>query len=99
MSGRPSEVIASLAADRTLDRVTDLVVQVHSIDPPHPFILRSIELMAEEGGAWLGCSAARWPAPPTRVGCRRLIARRGRRARHRGGSRHDSTAAPMSSIC
>ncbi len=46
--GTPREVIASLAADRTLDRVTDLVFQVHSMDPPQPYILRSIELMAEK---------------------------------------------------
>ncbi len=46
--GTADEVIASLAADRTLDRVTDLVFQVHSMDPPHPLILRSIELSAEK---------------------------------------------------
>ena len=45
--GTPDDVIASLRADSTLDRATDLVFQAHSIDPPHPFILRSIELMAE----------------------------------------------------
>lgn len=57
--GTAEEVIASLAADRTLDRVTDLVVQVHSIDPPHEFILRSIELMAKKVAPALG-----WvPAP------------------------------------
>src|SRR5262249_53343109 len=41
--GTPDEVIASLQSDATLERATDLTVQVHSIDPPHPFILRSIE--------------------------------------------------------
>jgi alkanesulfonate monooxygenase SsuD/methylene tetrahydromethanopterin reductase-like flavin-dependent oxidoreductase (luciferase family) len=46
--GTPQEVIASLRADRTLARVTDLAVQVHSIDPPHPWILRSVELVAQE---------------------------------------------------
>jgi putative FMN-dependent luciferase-like monooxygenase len=46
--GTPTEVIASLRADETLTRVTDLAVQVHSIDPPHPWILRSIELVAQE---------------------------------------------------
>lgn len=46
--GTPAEVIASLRADKTLARVTDLAVQVHSIDPPHPLILRSIELVAQE---------------------------------------------------
>jgi putative FMN-dependent luciferase-like monooxygenase len=46
--GTPAEVIASLRADETLTRVTDLAVQVHSIDPPNPWILRSIELVAQE---------------------------------------------------
>ena len=45
--GTPDDVIASLRADSVLDRATDLTVQSHSIDPPHPFILRSIELVAE----------------------------------------------------
>jgi putative FMN-dependent luciferase-like monooxygenase len=45
--GTPDDVIASLQTDSTLARSTDLAVQVHSIDPPHPFILRSIELVAE----------------------------------------------------
>lgn len=52
--GTPDEVIDSLAADTTLERATDLTVQVHSIDPPHPFILRSIELMAEKVAPALG---------------------------------------------
>lgn len=46
--GTADEVIESLARDSTLARATDLTMQVHSIDPPHPFILRSIELMAEQ---------------------------------------------------
>ncbi|MBS0546492.1 MAG: putative FMN-dependent luciferase-like monooxygenase [Proteobacteria bacterium] len=46
--GTPDEVIESLSADSTLERSTDLTMQVHSIDPPHPYILRSIELMAEK---------------------------------------------------
>jgi hypothetical protein len=29
-------------------------MQVHSIDPPHPFILRSIELMADKVAPALG---------------------------------------------
>jgi putative FMN-dependent luciferase-like monooxygenase len=44
--GNPDDVIASLRADSTLARATDLTVQSHSIDPPHQFILRSIELVA-----------------------------------------------------
>jgi putative FMN-dependent luciferase-like monooxygenase len=52
--GTPADVIASLRADSTLERVTDLVFQAHSIDPPHPYILRSIELIAERVAPALG---------------------------------------------
>lgn len=52
--GTPDEVIESLRRDTTLERATDLTMQVHSIDPPHPFILRSIELMAEKVAPALG---------------------------------------------
>ncbi|WP_454902777.1 putative FMN-dependent luciferase-like monooxygenase [Variovorax gossypii] len=52
--GSPDDVIASLRADSTLDRVTDLVCQVHSVDPPHAAILRSIELIATEVAPALG---------------------------------------------
>jgi putative FMN-dependent luciferase-like monooxygenase len=52
--GTPDDVIASLRADDTLRRSTDLTVQVHSIDPPHPYILRSIELVAEVVAPALG---------------------------------------------
>ena len=56
--GTADEVIASLKADSTLARATDLAVQVHSIDPPHPFILRSIELVAEVVAPALGWGRA-----------------------------------------
>ena len=52
--GAPDEVIASLRADSVLARATDLTVQSHSIDPPHPFILRSIELVAQAVAPALG---------------------------------------------
>src|SRR5262249_23396742 len=52
--GNPDDVIASLRADSILARATDLTVQSHSIDPPHPFILRSIELVAKEVAPALG---------------------------------------------
>jgi putative FMN-dependent luciferase-like monooxygenase len=52
--GTPADVIDSLLADRALSRVTDLAVQVHSIDPPHDWILRSIELVAQEVAPALG---------------------------------------------
>jgi putative FMN-dependent luciferase-like monooxygenase len=56
--GTPDDVIASLSADAILPRVTDLVFQVHSVDPPHPMILRSIELTAERVAPALG-----WAGP------------------------------------
>ena len=52
--GTPDDVIASLSADSTLQRVTDLVFQVHSVDPPHPYILRSLELIADKVAPALG---------------------------------------------
>lgn len=52
--GTADEVTASLEADSTLLRATDLTMQVHSIDPPHPYILRSIELFAEKVAPALG---------------------------------------------
>ena len=52
--GTPDDVIASLQTDSTLARSTDLAVQVHSIDPPNPFILRSIALVAEVVAPALG---------------------------------------------
>jgi putative FMN-dependent luciferase-like monooxygenase len=64
--GTPDEVIASLQADSTLRRSTDLTMQVHSIDPPHPYILRSIELFAEKVAPALG-----W-APEVTAGTRQV---------------------------
>ena len=64
--GTPNEVIASLQGDSTLQRATDLTMQVHSIDPPHPYILRSIELFAEEVAPALG-----W-APEVKAGTRQV---------------------------
>ena len=52
--GTPDDVIASLRSDSTLERVTDLVFQVHSVDPPHPYTLRSLELIAKEVAPALG---------------------------------------------
>ncbi|WP_054006672.1 putative FMN-dependent luciferase-like monooxygenase [Cypionkella psychrotolerans] len=57
--GTPEEVAESLAADRVLDHATEIAVQVHSIDPPHDFILRSIELFAAQVAPALG-----WIDPP-----------------------------------
>jgi putative FMN-dependent luciferase-like monooxygenase len=63
--GTVDDVIQSLAADRVLDRVTELSIQVHSIDPPHPYILRCIELMADKVAPALGWH--RQPAPSDRA--------------------------------
>jgi putative FMN-dependent luciferase-like monooxygenase len=57
-TGTPEEVIASLQADSALARSTDWSVQVHSIDPPHAHILRSLELMAEVVAPALGWQPA-----------------------------------------
>ncbi len=64
--GTPDEVIASLQADTTLQRATDLTMQVHSIDPPHPYILRSIELFAGKVAPALG-----W-VPEVKAGTRQV---------------------------
>jgi len=62
--GTPDDVIASLRADPILQRSTDLVFQVHSVDPPHPFILRSIELLATEVAPALGWAPRSASADP-----------------------------------
>jgi len=57
-TGSPDEVIASLKADSVLARATDWSVQVHGIDPPHPHIMRSLELVAREVAPALGWQPA-----------------------------------------
>lgn len=52
--GTPAEVAESLAADPTLARATEIAFQVHSVDAPHDFVLRSIELFATEVAPALG---------------------------------------------
>lgn len=54
--GTPDEVADSLAADPTLKQVTDVAVQVHSVDPPHDYILRSLELFTQQVAPALGWS-------------------------------------------
>src|SRR5690606_35990195 len=56
--GDPDTVRESLAADTALARATHLSFQVHSVDPPHPEVLRSIVLVAEEVAPALGWSPA-----------------------------------------
>ena len=52
--GTPAEVAESLLAERVFQRSTDLAVQVHSVDPPHAQVMRSIELMAREVAPMIG---------------------------------------------
>jgi putative FMN-dependent luciferase-like monooxygenase len=61
--GTADDVVESLARDSSLKRATDISFQVHSIDPPHEYILRSIELAATEVVPRLGWKAAPAPAP------------------------------------
>jgi putative FMN-dependent luciferase-like monooxygenase len=61
--GDPDDVAESLAADESLPHATDVAVQVHSVDPPHPFVLRSIELVAGRVAPALGWRAAQDASP------------------------------------
>jgi putative FMN-dependent luciferase-like monooxygenase len=56
--GTVDDVVESLSRDTALRRATDVSFQVHSIDPPHAHILRSIELAATEVVPRLGWKAA-----------------------------------------
>jgi putative FMN-dependent luciferase-like monooxygenase len=61
--GTVDDVLESLSRDTTLPRVTDLVFQVHSVDPPHALVLRSIELIASKVAPQLGWAKSETPAP------------------------------------
>jgi putative FMN-dependent luciferase-like monooxygenase len=56
--GTPEEVVVALSRDSALGRATDVSFQVHSIDPPHEDVLRSIELLATEVAPALGWTPA-----------------------------------------
>jgi putative FMN-dependent luciferase-like monooxygenase len=56
--GSPEDVIASLRADRLLPAATDLILQVHPIDPSPEKIRRSMQLLATEVAPALGWRAA-----------------------------------------
>jgi len=45
--GDPEEVLHSLRQDSCLARVTDISFQVHSVEPAHQDVLRSLQLLAE----------------------------------------------------
>jgi len=68
--GTPEDVLESLSRDTALARATDIVFQVHSVDPPHSYILRSIELIASEVAPALG-----WQKPAARSGKRVALVR------------------------
>ncbi|RJO76647.1 LLM class flavin-dependent oxidoreductase [Nocardia panacis] len=55
--GTPDEVVEQLAADTAAARATDLIVQIHPIDPDQRATLRSIELIATEVAPRLGWRA------------------------------------------
>lgn len=61
--GDVDTVVASLAEDTLLPRATQLSFQVHSVDPEHEYILRSIELLATEVAPRLG-----WREAPVLAG-------------------------------
>lgn len=66
--GTPDDVIASLTADRAIARATDVAFQVHSIDPPHELILRSLDLTAQLVAPELGWAPSRQTSTATRTG-------------------------------
>lgn len=62
-AGAPAEVIDSLTADPIVAAATDLIAQVHPVDPPGVDVLESIELIATEVAPALG-----WrPSAPTQM--------------------------------
>ncbi|WP_454301482.1 putative FMN-dependent luciferase-like monooxygenase [Salana multivorans] len=54
VTGTSEQVTEQLAQDTVLREVTDLLVQVHSVDPVHELVLRSHELLATEVAPQLG---------------------------------------------
>lgn len=52
--GTADDVLETLAQDTALARTTDITFQVHSVDPPHSEVLRSIELIAAQVAPELG---------------------------------------------
>jgi alkanesulfonate monooxygenase SsuD/methylene tetrahydromethanopterin reductase-like flavin-dependent oxidoreductase (luciferase family) len=57
--GSPEDVIASLRADALLAHASDLIFQVHPVDPSPDKTLRSLQLMATRVAPALGWNAAR----------------------------------------
>ncbi len=61
--GSPDEVIASLQADVLLARASELILQVHPVDPGPAKTRRSLELIAAEVAPALGWQPARHSDP------------------------------------
>lgn len=61
-TGSPDDVRETLTADSAVARATHLSFQVHSIDPPHQDILRSIELIATDVAPHLGWTPSGGPS-------------------------------------
>ena len=55
--GTVDEVIESLSRDAVAAQASEVAFQVHSVDPPHELVLRSIELIAREVAPALGWGA------------------------------------------
>lgn len=60
--GDPDDVARLLEADETLRDADEVAIQVHSVDPAHEHILRSIELVATEVAPRFGWATAAQPA-------------------------------------
>lgn len=69
--GTPEEVAESLSKDATLAHADEVSMQVHSVDAPHEYVLRSIELFASDVTALMG-----WPSnsSPARSAVTEVIA-------------------------
>ena len=61
--GTVEDVLETLSRDTVLPRVTDVVFQVHSIDPPPALVFRSIELIATKVAPALGWTGREAAAP------------------------------------
>ncbi|GGK51478.1 LLM class flavin-dependent oxidoreductase [Nocardia camponoti] len=55
--GTPDQVAEALGADRSVAQATDLIVQIHPVDPDQRTALRSIELIATKVAPQLGWRA------------------------------------------
>ena len=56
--GTVDDVLESLSRDTVAAQATEVAFQVHSVDPPHELVLRSIELIAGEVAPALGWGTA-----------------------------------------